>query len=614
MLQINDVTVRIAGRTLLDQASVTVPTGHKASLIGPNGAGKSTLLKVLSGRLQPDGGDVAIPANARLGMVAQEAPGGAITLIDAVLAADTERAALLEEAETATDGHRIADIHERLGVIDAYAAPSRAAEILAGLGFDEERQQRACSDFSGGWRMRVALAATLFARPDILLLDEPTNHLDLEATVWLEGWLKSFPGTVLLVSHDRTLLNAVPDLTIHLDQAKLVLYRGNYDQYERQRNERLVHQAAAAARQAAERAHIQSFVDRFRAKASKAAQAQSRLKALAKMQPIAAIVENRGIVFNFPEPEELPPPIVSMDRASVGYEGKAILSHLNLRIDPDDRIALLGPNGNGKSTFIKLLAGRLEAMSGHVTRSGKLKIGYFAQHQTDELDMEATALLNAKRAMPTLPEQKVRAHLGGFGFTQNRVDTKVGSLSGGEKARLLFALMTREAPNVLLLDEPTNHLDVDSREALVQALADYKGAVILVTHDPHLVELVADRLWLVEGGRVENFDGDMDEYRARLLSQRRSASRGESKQRRSGMQGKVAPSKLKKQAEELEKTLEQLNQKHAKLERDLADPKLYESKSAKLATMQKELADIAASIATTEEKWIEAQQLLDAAE
>ncbi|MDB5366442.1 MAG: transporter ATP-binding protein [Rhodospirillales bacterium] len=614
MLQINDVTVRIAGRTLLDQASVTVPTGHKASLIGPNGAGKSTLLKVLSGRLQPDGGEVAIPANARLGIVAQEAPGGDITLIDAVLAADTERAALLDEAETATDGHRIADIHERLGVIDAYAAPSRAAEILAGLGFDEERQQRACSDFSGGWRMRVALAATLFARPDILLLDEPTNHLDLEATVWLEGWLKSFSGTVLLVSHDRTLLNAVPDLTIHLDQSKLVLYRGNYDQYERQRRERLMHQASAAARQTAERAHIQSFVDRFRAKASKAKQAQSRLKALAKMEPIAAIVENRGISFDFPSPDELPPPIVSMDKASVGYDGRAVLSHLNLRIDPDDRIALLGPNGNGKSTFIKLLAGRLEAMGGHVTRSSKLKIGYFAQHQTDELDMDATALLNAKRTMPTLPEQKVRAHLGRFGFSSTRVDTKVGSLSGGEKARLLFALMTREAPNVLLLDEPTNHLDVDSREALVQALADYKGAVILVTHDPHLVELVADRLWLVENGRVENFDGDMDEYRARLMSARRGAQRGDTKQRRSGMQGRVAPSKLKKQADELEKLLEQLNQKHAKLERDLADPKLYAGNSPKLASLQKELAETAASIATTEEKWIEAQQQLDAAE
>ena len=540
MLQIIDLTYRIAGRTLLEGASATVPTGHKAGLVGPNGAGKSTMLKLLVGALTSDGGEVSMPSGARIGSVAQEAPGGRASLLDTVLAADTERAALLVEAEQldTSDNHddpaRIAFVHQRLADIEAHRAPARAAEILAGLGFDDAAQRRACSEFSGGWRMRVALAAALFAGPDILLLDEPTNHLDLEATIWLESYLKDYSGTLLLVSHDRELLNAIPDMIIHLEEGKLVTYRGNFDQFRRQRSERQQHQAAALAKQAAERKHMEEFVARFRAKATKARQAQSRIKALARMETLAPIIEDRVVQFDFPQPAPLPPPLVTMDDLSVGYDGKPVLSHLNLRIDADDRIALLGANGNGKSTLVKLLAGRLAPLAGGIAKSSKLRVGYFAQHQAEELDLSLTALEQAKKTMQT-PEQKVRAHLGRFGFSQDRSGTRVGSLSGGEKARLLFALMARDAPNILLLDEPTNHLDIESREALVRALNDYEGAVILVTHDPALVELVADRLWLVAGGKVRPFDGDLDDYK-KLLLQKRTAESGKTE--------RTSPSKI----------------------------------------------------------------------
>ena len=631
MLQITDLTYRIAGRTLLENASASIPTGHKAGLVGPNGAGKSTLLKLLVGALVVDGGEVGMTTGARLGSVAQEMPGGSRSLIDTVLAADTEREALLKEAEAlespAYDGDpmRIAFVHQRLSDIDAHRAPARAAEILAGLGFDDAAQQRACSEFSGGWRMRVALAAALFAGPDILMLDEPTNHLDLEATIWLEAYLKSYAGTLLMVSHDREFLNAIPDMIIHLEQGKLVTYRGNYDQFRRQRAERQANLAAAAAKQQAARQHMEAFVQRFRAKATKARQAQSRMKALAKMEDIPPIIGERVVKFDFPKPAELAPPLVTLESADVGYDGKPVLRGLNLRIDGDDRIALLGANGNGKSTLVKLLAGRLATMGGSMVKSSKLKVGYFAQHQADEFDLTITALAQAKRAMPLAPEEKVRAHLGRFGFSQERSNTKVGSLSGGEKARLLFALMAKEAPNILLLDEPTNHLDIESREALIRALNDYEGAVILVTHDPHLVELVADRLWLVGDHKVQPFDGDLDDYRKLLLEKRRNAKRDGKEERKAmsaaqreaarkasaDLRASLAP--LRRTVEAAEQDMVKIGAEIAKLDAKLADPDLYTGPAAKVTELQTARGQAGSRMAAAEQKWLDATSQLEAA-
>jgi ATP-binding cassette subfamily F protein 3 len=626
MLQVTDLTYRVAGRTLLDAASVSIPTGHKAGLVGPNGAGKSTLLRLVTGEIHNDGGEIGMATDARLGSVSQEAPSGAASLLDTVLAADTERAALLAEAEALEspdydgDPMRIAFVHQRLADIEAHRAPARAAEILSGLGFDEQAQLRACSEFSGGWRMRVALAAALFAGPDILLLDEPTNHLDLEATIWLESYLKSYAGTLLLVSHDRDLLNAIPDMIVHLERGKLVTYRGNFDQFRRQRAERQAHQAAAVAKQSAERKHMEAFVERFRAKATKARQAQSRLKALARMEPLAAVIEDRQVRFDFPAPTQLAPPLITIESATVGYDDKPVLSGLNLRIDGDDRIALLGANGNGKSTLVKLLAGRLQPLAGRIVKSGKLKTGYFAQHQADEFDLSLTALAQAKRAMPLLPEEKVRSHLGRFGFSQDRTDTKVGALSGGEKARLLFALMAKEAPNILLLDEPTNHLDIESREALIRALNDYEGAVILVTHDPHLVELVADRLWLVGDGKVRSFDGDLDDYRKLLLEKRRAARRQDrpanDADRRSGKRGggdrRPSASTLRRTIETSERAMAELQREIAQLDKKLADPKLYATSIFRGSELQAERGRAALKLAEAEQSWLEATATLEA--
>ncbi|MBV9523716.1 MAG: ABC-F family ATP-binding cassette domain-containing protein, partial [Alphaproteobacteria bacterium] len=508
MLTITDLTYRIGGRTLLQGAAAQINAGWKVGLVGRNGSGKSTLLDLVLGHLQPDGGSIALQKGLRLGFVAQEAPGGETTPLDAVLAADRERADLLTEAEHASDPHRIAEIHTRLADIDAHAAPARAAEILAGLGFDRRMQDAPLRTFSGGWRMRVALAAALFAEPDLLLLDEPTNHLDLEATLWLESYLKAWRRTLLIVSHDRQILNAVVSHILHLDDRKLVLYSGSYDTFARTRRERQEHRDALAAKQAAQRAHLQSFIDRFRAKASKARQAQSRLKALARLEPIATIVDDPSIVFHFPEPETLAPPILTFDDAAAGYApGNPVLRRLNLRLDPDDRIALLGANGNGKSTLAKLIAGRLSPLSGAQTRHPKLRCGFFAQHQIEDLDADRTPLQYMAALMPQAGESAARARLGRFGFGQEKALVKVRDLSGGEKARLNFALITFAAPPLLILDEPTNHLDIEAREALVQAINDFPGAVVVISHDWHLVELVADRLWLVADGTARPFAG-----------------------------------------------------------------------------------------------------------
>jgi ATP-binding cassette, subfamily F, member 3 len=654
MLTITDLTCRIAGRPLLEGASLALPAGHKAGLIGRNGTGKTTLLKLIAGDLHADSGEIRLPNGTRVGRIAQEAPDGPQSLLETVLAADTERQSLLAEAEHATDGHRIADIHQRLHELEAHSAPARAGAILHGLGFDADAQRRACSDFSGGWRMRVALAALLFQAPDLLLLDEPTNHLDLEATLWLEDFLKRYPHTVLLVSHDRDLLNRAVDKIVHLHDRKLTMYTGGYDDFEHARSERLALQAAAKAKQDVQRKHMQAFIDRFRYKASKARQAQSRLKALAKMEPIAAVVEERGIEFQFPEPEELAPPLIVMDDVAVGYEpGKPVLQKVNLRLDPDERVALLGANGNGKSTMAKLLAGRLQPMAGEIRRSRKLKVGYFAQHQTDELDLEATPLLSMERAAPKLNAEKCRAHLAQFGLDVLRANTKVGSLSGGEKARLLLALMSHGAPNILLLDEPSNHLDIDSRQALVQAINEFSGAVVLISHDPHLIELTVDRFWLVKDGRCRQFDGDLADYRDLVLAEDRSgADRGsryragdledrksdrrdpedrkssrrdpedrkfgrraadERKAERRSAPAAQQPADLKRQLEQSALAVDKLSQALALIEKKLADPALYNENPDTIAEWQRKHADVSKRLSDAEESWLRAQASFDQA-
>ncbi|MFD1624316.1 ABC-F family ATP-binding cassette domain-containing protein [Azospirillum griseum] len=627
MLHINDLTFRFGGRVLFDHATAVVSKGHRVALVGRNGTGKSTLLKLIFGLLQSDDGAVTLPVGMRMGMVAQEAPSGPITLIDAVLAADKERTALLAEAETATDPIRIGEIHNRLADIDAHSAPARAAQVLSGLGFDAEAQQRPCSDFSGGWRMRVALAGVLFSRPDLLLLDEPTNHLDLEATIWLEGYLKNYPHTILMVSHDRELLNAVPTTTIHIDNGKLVTYSGNYDSFLRQRRANQERLQSMAAKQEARRKHMMAYVDRFRFKASKARQAQSRLKALEKLETITLMEDDAEVVFNFPPPDELAPPIIALEGVTIGYGDTPILKRVNLRIDMEDRIALLGANGNGKSTLVKLLAGRLQPMVGEMRRSSKLRIGYFAQHQSEELDLSLTPIQQTQRIMPLALEEKVRAHLGRFGFQQSKAETKIADLSGGEKARLLLALMSREIPHILMLDEPTNHLDIDSREALIEAINDFPGAVILISHDPHLIELTADRLLLVANGTVQPYDGDLDDYR-RFLLDRAKAERAVAKanalgdrdtgpnkkdQRRAAAESRAALAPLKRKATDAEALVNKLTEEKRKIEAKMADPALYTGPADKLTKLQIDLGTVDKKLASAEETWLEALEAYETA-
>lgn len=624
MLHINDLVFRIGGRALFDQATVHIPAGARIGLVGRNGAGKSTLFKLILGEYAADGGDISIRPRARVGRVAQEAPEGEASLLDCVLGADTERSQLLEEAETSHDPHRLAEVHERLNAIDAHSAPARAAAILAGLGFGAEAQARPVSSYSGGWRMRVALAAVLFIRPDLMLLDEPTNHLDLEATLWLQAYLATYPGTLVVISHDRELLNEVCNRIVHLDRTKLVPYGGNYDDFERTRREKMDLAAKAQVKQLEQRRKIQGFIDRFRAKASKARQAQSRVKMLERMGPVVSVIEDRGMSFDFPDPEPMSPPIIAIDNGIAGYGDKTVLSGLNIRVDMDDRIALLGANGNGKSTLSKVLSGRLPLLGGDIHRPAKLRIGYFAQHQTDELNMAATPYDHMAQLMKDAPEAKVRAQLGRFGFEQDRADVKVANLSGGEKARLLFALMSRDAPHLMILDEPTNHLDIDAREALVAALNAYDGAVVLVSHDPHLVELVADSLWLVADGKVAPFDGDLADYRKFLLDQARDARRGDTggervvsanrkDERRAAAEARAQTAPLRKKVQDAEKRLEKLGTDKTRIEAKLADPKLYSGPGEAVAKLQKDLAELDRAIASTESEWLELHEQLEAA-
>jgi ATP-binding cassette subfamily F protein 3 len=617
LLTLKDVTNRVAGRTLLDRASLAVEPGRRVGLVGRNGAGKSTLLKAIAGDLAVDGGDIRLAARARLGQVRQEAPEGPGSLIDTVLAADTERLALLAEAEAPRDPARLAEVHERLLAIEADSAPSRAAAILAGLGFDAAAQARPVGSFSGGWRMRVALASVLFIQPDLLLLDEPTNHLDLEATMWLEGWLSRFPGAALIVSHDRGVLDRAVEAIAHLDGGKLSLTPGGFDAFVRIKTERAMQQARAAEKVAEQRAHLQSFVDRFRAKATKARQAQARLKAIARLPVIESVIEDTPTRFAFPEPAPIAPPVLTLDRVSAGYDGRAVLKGVSLRVDMDDRIALLGANGNGKSTLAKLLAGRMEPLSGTVFRGPRLRVGYFAQHQTDELVPGDTPVAHMARAMPRALPPQVRAQLARFGLDAARAETPVASLSGGEKARLLLALATREAPHLLILDEPTNHLDIDAREALVRALSEFSGAVLLITHDPHLVELVADRLWLVADGTVASFDGDLDDYRALLAERARPAAArktaGAKDDRRERAEARASTAPLRKRARDAEARLAKLAAERARLDGLLADPGLYvPARKAEVTAAQTRLAALARETEAVEREWLEAAEALEA--
>jgi len=606
MLRIDNLTYRIGSRVLLDQASAAINAGHRVGLVGRNGAGKTTLLKLITGALDADGGGVEIPARWQVGITTQEAPSGDASLIDTVMAADRELTQLNAETEHATDPDRIAEIYARLQDKDAYTAGARAAQILAGLGFDHEAQQQPCSSYSGGWRMRVALAGLLFTRPDLLLMDEPTNHLDLEATVWLEDYLSKYPGTIVIVSHDRDLLNRAVDEILHLENGKLTLYSGGYDRFASTRRMQIEQNEKQRAKQEVKRKDIQAFVDRFRAKATKAKQAQSRLKMLERMEIVPELEEEGSYSLDFPEAEELPPPLINIDNVAIGYNGKPVLRQLSMRIDADDRIAMLGANGNGKSTLIKLLAGKLAPLEGDFSKSNKLRIGYFAQHQSEELDMSATPVLELSRLRPNDPERALRAHLGRFGFTQQKADTKISSLSGGEKARLLFALMTVTKPHILLLDEPTNHLDMDSREALAHAINGFAGAVIIISHDPHIIELTTDRFWLVENGRVHNYDGDLDDYRERLLKKRAAPEKKPAKNSASAPAA-AAPKPArpsKKQVDQAEALVTKLYAQCGKLRQALADPALYTGASPKAITLQKDLQNAEQELTTAEARWM----------
>ena len=619
MLKINDISYSIAGRQLLANASATIPSGHKVGIVGRNGTGKTTLFKLITNELGLDDGNIEIPKKMRIGGIAQEAPASNDSLLETVLSADTERTALLEEAEVATDPNRIADIHGRLADIDAYSAEARAASILSGLGFSSIAQDRPCHEFSGGWRMRVALAGVLFAQPDILMLDEPTNYLDLEGTIWLETYLKKYPHSVLIISHDRQLLNTSVNAILHLTDKQLTLYQGNYDTFDSVRRAKLAEQEAMARKQQATREHLQSFVDRFRAKASKAKQAQSRIKMLEKMEPIAAGVENSVAAFDFPTPEELSPPILRLEDTSVGYDGLPILRDLNLRIDQSDRIALLGANGQGKSTLSKLLADRLIPLDGNLVRSSKLKIGYFAQHQVDELHLDETPLQHITREFPGETPSKLRSRLARGGIGPEQALTEVGRLSGGQKARLSLLLATIEAPHLLILDEPTNHLDIESRESLVFALAAYECAVILVSHDPHLVNAVSDTLWLVKDGQVNVFYEDLNEYKKLLLSERGLADKSEKpkkikKKRISHGERRKILSPYQLEVTKCEERLNKILTIKEKIDEALANPDIYtNSDPEKFESLSKKRAEVDDAIIKAEALWLTAEENLDKA-
>ncbi|CAK7193242.1 putative ABC transporter ATP-binding protein YheS [Commensalibacter sp. Nvir] len=623
-LVIQNLTLRVFGRCLLENASLTVENGQKIGLVGCNGAGKSTLLSAVAGELSVDSGEIYIPKRVKLAYVEQETTSENRSLIESVLSADKERNKLLQALKSTQDGYHLEEIHERLIAIQADSAPARASAILAGLGFNNNEQSKSVSSFSGGWRMRVALAKTLFLNPDLLLLDEPTNHLDLEATMWLESWLEAFRGSALIVSHDRNLLDHSVNAIAHLHQKKLSLTVGNYEQFLRIKNEKTLQMNREAERIAAKRAQMQSFVDRFRAKATKARQAQARLKALKKLPPLQAIIEDTSVHFEFPKPIVLPPPLITLDNVSCGYDQRIILNHLSLRIDPEDRIALLGMNGNGKSTFIKLLASRLKPFSGIMNVHKKLSVGYFAQHQLEYLKIDQTPLDHMVEALPRATLTEVRSQLARFGLDAQRIETNVKSLSGGEKARLVLALATRHSPNLLLLDEPTNHLDLDAKESLIHAISSFQGAVILISHDPRLIELVADQLWIVSQGTIRSFEGDIYEYRQGLVKQEKDQSsipkqnssiKNLKELRKEKADRRRLTQPLRHQMKQCEKQMDFLIA-HCKHLRDkLSDSQFYEKAShSDITQLQIDLADYENKLVEIEESWLHVCQKLEAAE
>ncbi len=618
MLTLSNITYKIGARTILDECNATIIDGWKVGVVGLNGAGKSTLFKLIAGELTPDGGTVEKSTQQRMGMVRQDIPEVETPLIDLVLAADEEMAALWKATETEEDPNKIAEIYEKLSDMDAYSAPAKASRLLTGLGFTDDQLTEPFSSFSGGWRMRVALAAALFVEPEILLLDEPTNHLDLEAIMWLEGYLVSYPHTLLIISHDREVLNKCIDHVIHVDRQKLKMYTGNYDTFERERAESLGLQQKMHEKQQAERAHMQKFVDRFKAQASKARQAQSRIKALEKMNIVDAVIADRAVHFKFPNPKEISSPMIAIDKADIGYTaGKPILRRVHENVGHDDRIALLGANGNGKSTLMKLIADKLSPLSGEVRRSSKLRIGYFSQHQTEELDVGSTPYQEMMTLMrknnPDVTEPKVRAKLGAFGFSKELADNLISSLSGGEKARLLFAIMSFDAPHLLLLDEPTNHLDIDAREALVHALNNYEGAIVIVSHDPNMVERVADRLWVVRDGECHHFDGDLEDYRNYTIQARRDQRKKDKEKKDKAIAlADDAPAAAKSAANpqaiaKLEKKIEKLETQKTELETIMSAEEFYMRPHDETAPVQEKHAKLVEDLQAVEAEWLEAQ-------